>query len=398
MICMLRCFKVMAESYKQILTPANIVTILRILLIPIFVVVMLAPWPSWVPVDGVETQLESFKPWIAAAVFALLALTDGVDGYLARSRNEVTTLGKFLDPLADKILVAAALLALVELNELPAWVVLVIIAREFLVSGLRMVVSAEGHVIAASPWGKVKTVSQIIAVILFIIKSNESLRLDMGSSYDILYYGSWAVMIIALLLTLFSMADYFYKSSQVLGIPIRKNQEGKVLADNASLAERVIAQADTLGVTLGTAESCTGGLVAKKLTDVSGSSEAFCGGVVSYSNEIKMQKLGVKAGTLETVGAVSEQTAREMAKGAVASLGVDVAVSTTGIAGPGGGTLEKPVGTVWIGLAYKTAGADSTIKTDAQLFTFGGNRDAIRNQAADEALTMVLAQLSSRSE
>lgn len=384
-----------SEPYKQILTPANIVTTLRILLIPIFIVVMLAPWPSWVPIEGIEETLEGAKPWLAATVFALLALTDGVDGYLARSRNEVTTLGKFLDPLADKILVVAALLALIELNELPAWVVLVIIAREFLVSGLRMVVSAEGHVIAASPWGKVKTVVQIIAIILFIIKSNPSLPLEMGaSSYDILYYFSWAVMIIALLLTLFSMADYFYKSSKVLGLPIKKDKGAADLADDAPLPEQVIAKSDALGLMIGTAESCTGGLIAKNLTDIPGSSEVFAGGIVSYSNEIKMQKLGVKAGTLETVGAVSEQTAREMAKGVVGTMGVDLAVSTTGIAGPGGGTPEKPVGTVWIGLAYKTATENSTIKTDAQLFTFGGSRERIRTQAADEALKMLLKQIN----
>ena len=95
-----------------------------------------------------------------------------MDGYLARSRNEVTTFGKFLDPLADKLLVTAALLALIEMNVLPAWIAFIIIAREFIVSGLRMVASAEGSVIAASWYGKLKTVLQIAAILLFIVKDS----------------------------------------------------------------------------------------------------------------------------------------------------------------------------------------------------------------------------------
>lgn len=385
--------------YKQILTPANIVTTIRIALIPIFVVVFLAPWPGWFPDLAMQDALELAKPWLAAVVFALLAFTDSVDGYLARSRNEVTTLGKFLDPLADKILVAAALLALVELHELPAWVVLVIITREFLVSGLRMVVSAEGHVIAASPWGKVKTVTQIIAVILFIIKSNQDLALDMGSSYGVLYYGSWVVMIVALLLTLFSMADYFYKASVALALPIKKSEhaatpgEGDLsLSGNCtgdSIASAIIEHALSQGVHIGTAESCTGGLVAKYITDIPGSSAVFEGSVVSYSNKVKARRLGVSAKTLEQFGAVSEQTAREMAAGALVALDVECAVSTTGVAGPDGGSEEKPVGTVWIGTAYKNAESNDTIKTSAVCFHFKGTRDQIRIQAAEEALRVL---------
>jgi CDP-diacylglycerol--glycerol-3-phosphate 3-phosphatidyltransferase len=206
------------RPYHHILTPANIVTMARIVFIPVFVFVLLAPWPTWFP--NPEPALW-FKPWIAAAVFALLALTDSVDGYLARSRNEITTLGKFLDPIADKILVAAALLALIELGELPAWVVLVILAREFLVSGLRMVVSVEGIVIAASPLGKIKTVFQIIAVILFIVRSSPVI-VDAGYAiFQAFYLLSWAVMVAALILTLLSLADYLIKSSAILGLPLK---------------------------------------------------------------------------------------------------------------------------------------------------------------------------------
>jgi CDP-diacylglycerol--glycerol-3-phosphate 3-phosphatidyltransferase len=205
------------RSYRELLTAANIVTTVRIILIPVFVFLLLAPWPQWAP-DPLFAQL--VKPWIAAAVFALLALTDGVDGYLARSRNEVTNLGKFLDPLADKILVTAALLALIELDKLPAWVALVIIARDFLVSGLRMVASAENQVIAASHLGKSKTVLQIVAMILFIIKDSK-VFLELGRSVAVgVELLAWLVMIAALVLTLLSMADYFWKSSSVLGLPL----------------------------------------------------------------------------------------------------------------------------------------------------------------------------------
>jgi CDP-diacylglycerol--glycerol-3-phosphate 3-phosphatidyltransferase len=208
------------RSYRELLTPANIVTTARIILIPVFVFLLLAPWPQWAP-DPLIAQLA--KPWVAAAVFALLALTDGLDGYLARSRNEVTNLGKFLDPLADKILVTAALLALIELDKLPAWVALVIIARDFLVSGLRMVASAENQVIAASHLGKSKTTLQIIAMILFIIKdSNVIVEFGQGVAVAVELF-SWLVMIIALVLTLLSMADYFWKSSSVLGLPLGNN-------------------------------------------------------------------------------------------------------------------------------------------------------------------------------
>ena len=119
-------------------TPANIVTLVRILLVPVFVVAIISPWPTYIP-DWHNAEL--CKPWVAALIFAILSCTDALDGYLARSRGEVTNFGKFIDPLADKILVAAALLALIELQVLPSWVALLIIAREFIVSGLRMLVA-----------------------------------------------------------------------------------------------------------------------------------------------------------------------------------------------------------------------------------------------------------------
>lgn len=186
---------------------ANRVTVLRMVFIPVFVAVLLGAMPDWGPV------------W-AAGIFTLLAITDGVDGYLARTRNEVTTFGKFLDPLADKLLVTAALVALVELGTLPSWVALVIISREFIVSGLRMVAIAEGKVIAASNYGKVKTVFQILAIVAFIIKDSSPIIRILGVQ-GAGYFStlSWVLMGIAVALTIISMVDYFYHARDVITGP-----------------------------------------------------------------------------------------------------------------------------------------------------------------------------------
>ena len=195
------------------LNAANSVTLARMVLIPVFLLVLLADWPRWL--QGSE-MLYQLRPWIAAAVFGILAATDGVDGYLARSRNEVTTFGKFLDPLADKLLVTAALLALIQTDVLPAWIGFVIISREFIVSGLRMVASAEGIVIAASRWGKLKTVLQIVAILLFIVKDSHFIR-TLGVDVDLwVQVTSWTVMGAAVAMTIASMVDYFINAKSVL--------------------------------------------------------------------------------------------------------------------------------------------------------------------------------------
>ena len=317
--------------------------------------------------------------------------TDGLDGYLARSRGEVTTFGKFMDPLADKILVAAALLALVELSVLPSWVVIVILAREFIVSGIRMVAASQGVVIAASWYGKAKTVAQMVAIVLFIVKDGVVITDFSGVVRSPLYLVSWAVMIVALVLTIVSMLDYFSKARGLLGFqpaargggrggrrkpapragvsatPRAAGSAGEARAQAARQAcrrqaerrrrnvpaggARVVALAREAGVSVGTAESLTGGLVAAALTSVPGSSACVRGGVVSYACDVKRDALGVDAGLLESRGAVDADVACQMAQGARERLGADVAVAVTGIAGPGGAEPGKPVGTVWLGLA-----------------------------------------------
>ena len=160
----------------------NALTLLRILAVPVVVVALLDETPN--------------GDTLAAAVFALAALTDGLDGYFARSRDAVTTFGKLMDPLADKLLITAALVALVSLNRLEAWVAMVIIAREIAVTGLRAIAAERGVVIAASWMGKVKTVLQIAAVIALIAVDPAPLWVDL-------------VVYLAVIATLVSGADYF---------------------------------------------------------------------------------------------------------------------------------------------------------------------------------------------
>jgi len=174
---------------------ANKLTLIRIFLIPIFLV--------FIAVNSIP-----YGKLIATAVFVLAALTDKLDGYVARSRNQITRFGKFMDPLADKLLVTAALISLVEFQVIPTWVAVIIIAREFAVTGLRSLAAAEGIVIAASWWGKIKTVIQIVAIVLSLINLN----------YKELYFAQISnfMMYLAVLVTLLSGFDYFIKNKDVI--------------------------------------------------------------------------------------------------------------------------------------------------------------------------------------
>jgi nicotinamide-nucleotide amidase len=157
--------------------------------------------------------------------------------------------------------------------------------------------------------------------------------------------------------------------------------------DERPLAAMVLDLCRSQGLTLATAESCTGGLVAARLTSVAGSSDAFLGGVVAYANEVKSRELGVPEAVLETYGAVSAEAAEAMAAGARERLGADVAVSVTGVAGPGGGTTEKPVGLVFL----HASGPDGSL---ARQLDFPGDREAIRGRATAAALHLVRTLLS----
>lgn len=376
-------------------TPANVVTLLRICLVPVFVVAFISPWPLYFGLDASS----AVKSWVAAAIFILLAATDGVDGYLARSRGEVSDFGKFMDPLADKILVAAALLSLIELGVLPSWPALIILTREFIVSGIRMVAASKGTVIAASWYGKAKTVTQIIAIVLFIVKDSVVHIDPLEALYHPLYLVSWVVMIAALVLTVISMLDYFVKARELLGFVPKDASKEEAVADNApalsgfddaalyAKAQAVIEAALGKRVTVGLAESLTGGMIAASLTAVPGSSHVVRGCVVSYVNDVKNEVLSVSRTVLDSQGAVNEETAKAMAQGAVSTLGCDISVSVTGIAGPGGAEPGKPVGTVWMGICR---GGSPAVASVAR---YDGDRDQVRRQTTMAALEALLQEI-----
>lgn len=167
----------------------NALTLLRIFLIPLFVIFLLVKIP--------------YGDYLAALVFIVASLTDSLDGYLARKWKQVTKLGIILDPLADKLLITAALISLVELGKIAGWIAIVILGREFAVSGLRIIKAEEGVLIAASKMGKTKTISQIIAVVLIIMQ-------DIYAPFIRWDIGSWA-MYIAVVITIISGIEYFYR-------------------------------------------------------------------------------------------------------------------------------------------------------------------------------------------
>ncbi len=171
----------------------NKLTILRVILIPFFVVFMLFD------ITGAADK------WIALVIFCVASLTDMLDGKIARKYNLVTNFGKFMDPLADKLLVCTALICLTSMNRLNVIVVLVFIAREFIISGFRLVASDNGIVIAASYWGKFKTVSQMALIIVLIM--------DLGGVWNVV---GTVLTWVALLLTIVSLIDYIAKNKQVL--------------------------------------------------------------------------------------------------------------------------------------------------------------------------------------
>lgn len=171
----------------------NKLTIARVVMIPFFLVALL-----W---NGVP-----YTKWIALAIFIIASLTDALDGHIARKHNLVTNFGKFMDPLADKLLVSSALIAFVSLERIPEWVVIIIIAREFIISGFRLIASDNGVVIAASYWGKVKTTVQIIMICMLIANLGGTVVYVIE---QVLIYG-------AMVLTVISLIDYLVKNRDVM--------------------------------------------------------------------------------------------------------------------------------------------------------------------------------------
>ena len=173
---------------------ANKITIFRVFLVPLFMIVLYSN--------------TSYSTYVAAGIFIFASLTDTLDGYIARSRNMITDFGKFIDPLADKVLVSAALISLVELGKVPGWVVVIIIAREFTITGFRVIAASSGITIAASSLGKIKTITQLVAIIMLLTNNYPFNKLNIPLDIIMLY--------ISLFFTVLSGVEYIYKNKTVL--------------------------------------------------------------------------------------------------------------------------------------------------------------------------------------
>jgi nicotinamide-nucleotide amidase len=351
----------------------NALTLSRLAAIPLLMILLIARF--------------DYHDQIAAVLFVAFSFTDTLDGQIARRRGLVSDLGKFLDPLADKLFVLSVLIVLVQEGLVAAWIVVVIFSRELLITILRSVGATQGHVIAAAPMGKTKTMTQMAAVVLLILQR----------PYPSLVPFADLAVGVAIIFTVGSGIDYMWRFRHILS-----PQGGEMSLGSRSeprdrggpgamqgLETQVNPLASDLGtlmtksrLTVSVAESCTGGLLGSLITDQPGSSKYFMGGVIAYSDEVKRGQLGVPAELLARHGAVSREVAIAMADGARSKFATTLAASITGIAGPDaeGG---KPVGLTYIAVATPRG-------TTCTEYTFSGDRWANRRQAAGQALRQLI--------
>lgn len=340
----------------------NALTISRLVAIPVLMGLLLLRFPG--------------HDQAAAALFIVFSLTDTVDGQLARRTGRVSDLGKFLDPLADKLFVLSVLIVLVQEGLVAAWVVVVIFSRELIITILRSVAATQGRIIAAAPLGKTKTVTQMAAVTLLILQR----------PYPVLALLAGLAVAVAVVFTLWSGLDYLWRFRYLISpFDTSRARVASGGAPEPSLAADLAAVVVPAGLTVAVAESCTGGMVGAAITDEPGSSAYFLGGVIAYSDEAKQKQLDVPAELLRRVGAVSREVSEAMAQGARSRFGASVAVAVTGIAGPKSDGSSKPVGLTYVAVS-------SQERTTSVEFRFHGDRHANRLQATSEALRMLIAE------
>lgn len=190
----------------------NKLTVFRVILIVPFVILLLGNYHGWGWFTAVFGGIMEYVDYIALAIFVIASLTDLADGKIARKYNLVTNFGKFMDPLADKLLVCAALIALTEMGRIPAWVVIIIISREFIISGFRLIASDNHVVIAASYWGKFKTTFQMVMICLMLVNNGYFLPRNTEELQLVTDIFMW----IALALTVISLVDYLVKNKDVM--------------------------------------------------------------------------------------------------------------------------------------------------------------------------------------
>jgi CDP-diacylglycerol--glycerol-3-phosphate 3-phosphatidyltransferase len=336
----------------------NLLTLSRLAAIPLLMALLLVRFPG--------------HDQVAAALFIVFSFTDTLDGQIARRRGMVSDLGKFLDPLADKLLVLSVLIVLVQEGLVAAWVVVVIFSRELLITILRSVGASQGHVIGAAPLGKTKTVTQMAAVTLLILQR----------PYPELVLIAAIAVAVAVVFTIVSGIDYLVRFRHLIGLGQGASSQPGVDA----LADELGALLAREGLTVSVAESCTGGLLGSLITDRPGSSAYFMGGVIAYADQVKRDELSVPAALLTRHGAVSREVALAMAQGAKARFGTTLAASTTGIAGPDSDGSNKPVGLTFIATASEWG-------SRCEEYTFTGNRWSNRRQAAEQALQLMIEEV-----
>jgi CDP-diacylglycerol--glycerol-3-phosphate 3-phosphatidyltransferase len=337
-------------------------TLSRLAAIPVLMVLLLVRFPG-------HDQL-------AAALFVLFSFTDTLDGQIARRRGLVSDLGKFLDPLADKLFVLSVLIVLVQEGLVAAWVVVLIFSRELLITILRSVAASQGRIISAAPMGKTKTMTQMAAVVLLILQR----------PYPALVPVADLAVGIAIIFTVGSGIDYMWRFRHVLwpaaAGSVNPGEAPQAAQQVDPLARELGSRLTKARLTVSVAESCTAGLLGSLITDQPGSSAYFIGGVIAYSDEVKRAQLGVPAELLTRHGAVSREVAIAMAEGVRSKFGTQLAASITGIAGPDA-EGSKPVGLTYIAVASQRG-------TTCNEYRFKGDRWSNRREAADEALRLLI--------
>ncbi len=325
---------------------ALFITYTRIVLTPLFMYLVFKDLQFW-----------------AIFVFVIASGTDFFDGYIARKTNSATIFGAIMDPIADKFLITSALIALVEKGLLSSWIVVLIIFREYFISGLRIFASQRNISISAHFSGKVKTVLQMSMIISLIAQ----------------YQYAFILVYLTLILTIYSGIEYTIKYTRTLK---KGSIDDKLKEVHKLLLEK--------GLTISVCESCTGGLLGSYLSKLPKSSNFFKGGIISYMSQIKEKVLGISKDLIEEKGVVSKEVAELMCKNTREIFESDISVSITGLAGPtpgDGKDREKPIGLVYIGLinnkGYKKI----------QEFLFKGDRESIRKKACESALSMIKESL-----
>jgi nicotinamide-nucleotide amidase len=340
----------------------NALTLSRLAAIPVLMILLVVRFPG--------------HDQIAATLFIVVSFTDTLDGQIARRRGLVSDLGKFLDPLADKLFVLSVLIVLVQEALVPAWVVVVIFSRELLITILRSVGASQGRIISAAPMGKTKTMTQMAAVVLLILQR----------PYPVLVPLADLAVAVAIIFTVGSGIDYMWRFRHVLwpaaGGTVNPGEAPESGQHVDPLARELGSRLAKGGLTVSVAESCTAGLLGSLITDQPGSSAYFIGGVIAYSDEVKRAQLGVPAELLTRHGAVSREVAIAMAEGVRSKFGTGLAASITGIAGPDA-EGSKPVGLTYIAVASQRG-------TTCNEYRFKGDRWSNRREAADEALRLLI--------